>query len=64
MAFDVKDLEAIEAAIASGTNRVHYKDRDITYTSLADLLRAREIIKDELGIGSKRRFNPVHWKGV
>ena len=64
VAFTVKDLEAIEQAITSGTTRVHYQDRDITYQSLTDLLRIKALIEEGLGLGRKRRFNPVHHKGV
>ena len=38
MAFSQTDLDAIDAAIASGALRVKYKDREVQYQSLADLL--------------------------
>lgn len=48
MAWTQQQLEAIEAAIASGELTVRFADRTITYRSIDDLLRARAVIKDAL----------------
>ncbi len=64
MAFSQNDLDVIDAAIASGALRVKYKDREVQYQSLADLLTARSIIASALGAGGRGHVYPVHSKGV
>lgn len=49
-----EDLTAIEVAIASGTRRVKYKDRDVEYSSLSELLKIRDLIRAALGVTSGR----------
>jgi hypothetical protein len=49
MAFTTADLEAVERAIASGSKEVSYRDRRVTYQSLADLLTLRSQMQSELG---------------
>lgn len=48
MAWTQAQLDAIEAAIASGELSVQFGDRTITYRSMEDLLKARAVIKDAL----------------
>lgn len=48
MAFQQSDLEAVERAIASGELSVSHNGRTVTYRSLADLLKARELISRAL----------------
>lgn len=43
------DLDAIELAIKSGTTMVKYDTKTVTYRSLDELIRIRELIKKELG---------------
>ena len=50
MAFSQGQLDAIEAAIASGTTRVAYEGRVTDYRSLDDMLRVRDIIRRALGL--------------
>lgn len=45
MAWTTADLEAIEAAIASGEEEVRFSDRSVRYRSIADLLKARDVMK-------------------
>lgn len=47
-----KDLEALEAAIAKGVQRVKYTDKEIEYRSLDDMFKLRDRIKKELGLKS------------
>lgn len=57
------DLVAINRAIASGSNRVKFADREVQYQSLSDLLKVRQIISDYLNAGSgqqSRRQIRVH----
>jgi len=48
MAFTQAQLDALEAAIASGQLKVQYQDKSVTYASLDEMLRLRNLIKDEL----------------
>jgi hypothetical protein len=57
MAWTQDQLTAIEQAIASGTTRVKYKDREVQYASLEELMRVRQMMLDELQPGrSKARY--------
>lgn len=49
MAFTQTDLDAINAAIATGELTVEMEGRRVTYRSMADLERARSIIQADLG---------------
>lgn len=42
------DLTAIEAAIATGARRVRFQTHEVEYQSIADLLKARDVIRDAL----------------
>jgi hypothetical protein len=48
MAFTQQNLDALEQAIATGTLSIEYNGKRITYRSVADLLKARDVIKTEL----------------
>ena len=48
MAWTQSDLDAIEAAMASGELDVQYKDRRVRYRSIEELERARAIIQGAL----------------
>lgn len=48
MAFSSTDLDAINAAIASGELTVKHNGREVTYRSLADLMKAKQTIESEL----------------
>lgn len=48
MAFTSDDLTAVERAIATGTMKVQYADRAVTYASQQELLALRQLIKAEL----------------
>lgn len=48
MAWTQSDLDAIEKAIATGARRVRYQTHEVEYQSIGDMLKVRQIIKDEL----------------
>lgn len=48
--FTTEDLEAIEAAIATGALRVEYNDRTVVYRNLKDMFSTRDLIKRCLGL--------------
>lgn len=56
MAYTHEQLDAIESAIARGTTRVKYKDREIQYASLADLMSIRNLIRQELGAARRKQL--------
>lgn len=48
MAYTSTDLDAINAAIASGELTVKSNGREVTYRSMTDLLKAKRTIESEL----------------
>lgn len=61
MTFTTTDLNAIESAIASGELTVISEGRQVTYRSMLDLIRARDVIRKELQqagtLSKKKRFS-------
>lgn len=64
--FTQADLDAIEKAMASGAKRVKYSDKEVEYNSFADMSKARDLIRKELGITDGRfgRIFSEHSKGA
>ena len=62
------DLTAINTAIKSGTTRVKYADRDVTYRSVDELMRIRDLIRADLGLvgddGGRTHRYATHSKGL
>ena len=52
------DLDALEGAIKSGITHVQFADRSVTYRSLDDMLKLRDIIQKELGLTTS---NQTHY---
>lgn len=48
MAWQQSDLDNILAAIASGALTVKFADQEITYRSMNDLFKAKNVIEDAL----------------
>ncbi len=48
MAWTTDDLAAIEGAIATGAKKVRFQTHEVEYHSIADMLRVRDVIKNEL----------------
>jgi len=48
MAYTTTDLEKLEAAMAKGGKRIKYGDKETEYYSLDELLRLREIMKQDI----------------
>jgi hypothetical protein len=48
MAFSQAQLDALEAAIASGTLEVRVGDKLVRYQTTADMIRARDLLRDQL----------------
>lgn len=66
MAFTQSQLDAIESAIGDGTLTVKYADKEVTYRSLNEMLRIRDLIKQSLGqtSSSASRVYPITSKGL
>lgn len=71
--FTVARLEALEAAIADGVLTVKYSDKEITYRSLDEMMKIRELMRKKLGLkkscGDKglfggKRVTGKHSKGL
>jgi roadblock/LC7 domain-containing protein len=48
MAFTLNQLAAIEGAIASGTLKITYDGKIVEYRNMADLLKARDLVRGDL----------------
>ena len=53
--FTCDDLKAIENALAKGVKTVKYVDKEITYRSVDDMLKIRNLMRQCLGIGNNSR---------
>ena len=57
MAYTQSQLDALEAALASGTLTVEFDGKRVTYRSLDEIQRAIDVIKKALGLQTnKDRF--------
>ncbi len=65
MAFTTQQIEALEAAIAEGVTSVQYQDKKVTYASIDDMIKALNIMKQQLGVINKDagRVYMQHSKG-
>ncbi len=73
VAFTLENLASINKAIAAGTKKVKYSDKEKEYMSLDDLLRIKGLMEASLGIKTScgknglfggRRINAIHSKGL
>lgn len=53
MAWTTDDLDALKKAIAQGALSVKYADKEVTYRSLSEMLKIKELIETELGLNTK-----------
>lgn len=53
--FTLDQLAALTAAIATGALKVKYQDREVTYHSLADMIKLRDQMRQELGLSDQYR---------
>lgn len=61
MAWTQTDLDAIEAAIATGELTVRFADREVTYRSIAELIAARNVIRDAVQGAAGTASNRFHF---
>lgn len=57
MAYTQTELDALDRAIAQGALSVEYGDKKVTYRSLDDMLRTRQLMRDELGLNGATPAN-------
>jgi hypothetical protein len=62
MAYTLTQLDAIEAAIATGTNRVEIDGRIVVYQKLSDLMALRNQVAAELGVAVAATARGKAWK--
>lgn len=60
MAWTLTQLEALEAAIATGTTKVKYEDREVSYRSLAEMFTLRRAMRKALGLDNPNLVQDVH----
>ena len=62
--FTEEQLKNLEKAIADGCLEVKYSDKSIRYRSMDEMLKARDLMRRELGkAGSSTRILAKHSKG-
>lgn len=49
MAWQQTDLDALDAALKACRKRVKYKDQEVEYQSVDDMLKVRALMRNELG---------------
>jgi hypothetical protein len=52
--FSQAELDALNAAIASGERVVQYQDRKVEYPNLDDMLKLRDMIRNDLGLNAAK----------
>ena len=64
--FTLEMLAALEKAIASGTQQVMYGDKLVMYKTLEEMLKARDLMRKELGLveGRRKIIRPEFSKGL
>ena len=63
MAFTLNQLNALEAALASGQLSVNYDGKSVTYRSVGDLMQARNLIRGELMAAGLLSPSPLSNRG-
>lgn len=50
--FTLEQLISLESAIADGALKVKYSDKEVQYRSLEEMLKIRDIMRNDLGLNS------------
>ena len=48
--FTLEPLNSLESAIADGALKVKYSDKEVEYRSLEEMLKIRDIMRNDLGL--------------
>lgn len=66
--FTQEQYDTLVKAIAEGTLRVKYQDKEVEYRSLTDMIKLKQLMEGELGLGgndgSRRRTVAVYGSGL
>lgn len=65
--FTQAQLDALEAMIATGVLESEYDGKRLKYRSMAELIQARDIVKNGMGTAGASRVthvNPVYSRGT
>lgn len=57
MAFTQIQLDTLDAALATGTLTVMYGNKSVTYRSIDEMLRLRNLMAAELGLTNSKDLN-------
>lgn len=60
MAWTSDQLSKLEEAIAQGSLTVKYADKQVTYRSLDEMLRIRDLMRTDIGVADKSRGGRVY----
>lgn len=63
MAFTLNQLNALEAAMASGQTSVSYDGKRIDYRSVGELVQARNLVRAELIASGQLGVSPLSNRG-
>jgi hypothetical protein len=61
--FTLTQLNALDAAIASGQLSVNYDGKSITYRSIGELIKARDLVRSELMATGQLSASPLSNRG-
>jgi hypothetical protein len=61
--FTLSQLNALDAAIASGQLSVNYDGKSITYRSIGELMKARDLVRSELISTGQLSTSPLSNRG-
>lgn len=61
MAYTLANLQAVEAAIATGATRVEMDGRMVIYQNLKDLIALRDMMRAELGVETPASAKGKAW---
>ena len=66
MAYTLEQLQTLEDAIAQGARDVMYGDKRVSYRTLDEMIKIRDMMRVELGIKPKtpKNINLIHQKGL
>lgn len=63
MAFTLNQLSTLDSAIASGQLSVNYDGKSITYRSVGELIKARDLMRSDLIASGQMRAGPLSNRG-
>lgn len=64
MAFTQTQLDSLEAAIARGVRRVTYDGQTTEYSTTAEMIQLREMMRRQLGLADSGRRYATYNKGT